>query len=67
MNEMEIELQVYWGAKVQTMHGKSKLIPEETIKKYGDIYICDIAIDKKLVGTVVWDGKKLSIKTKKKE
>ena len=37
------------------------------INKYGDICICDVIIDKKLVGTVFWDGKKIFIKTIKKE
>ena len=62
---MRIEIQAYWGTKVQSI--QSKLIPEEALKKYGNIYICDVVIDKELVGVVVWDGKKLYIKANKKD
>lgn len=61
---MKIVIQAYWGAKVKPLPGSGKLIPEETLKKYGNIYICDIVIDKELVGSVIWDGKELSIKSR---
>ncbi|GAI37998.1 unnamed protein product [marine sediment metagenome] len=62
---MKIEIQAYWDAKVYTAPKSPKVSLEETRKKHGNIYICDIIIDKKFVGTVVWDGQKLSVKNKK--
>lgn len=62
---MKITIQAYWGAKVNPLPGSGKIAPEETLKKYGDIYICDIIIDNELVGSVLWDGKKLSTKPQK--
>lgn len=64
---MKIEIQTYWGAKVYTAQKSPKVSLEETLKKYGNIYICDIVIDKELVGSVIWDGKKLSTKPRKEE
>ncbi len=59
---MKIEIQVYWGAKVQSIKCIGKQIPEETIKTHGDIYICDVIINNELIGTVAWDGKILYIR-----
>ncbi|GAI69931.1 unnamed protein product [marine sediment metagenome] len=62
---MNVEIQAYWGAKVYTAPKSPKVSLEETLKQHGSIYICDVIIDKKLVGAVVWDGKELSILKRK--
>ena len=60
---MKIKIQTYWDIKAQSIQAEGKLTPEETINRYGDICICDVVIDKKFIGSVMWDGKKLFIKT----
>jgi len=56
---MKIEIVNWWNAKVYSH--KTNLNPEETIEKRGRICICEILINGKVVGTVVWDGKELSV------
>lgn len=57
---MKIQIQAYWEAQVQSV-GKFGISPEELLKEGGKIKICDIAIDGKVVGGIMWDGKELSI------
>ena len=73
---MDIAIQVYWGAEVHRFEGaytrtlrqgKIPPTPEEYLKKNPEIHICDIVIDGKVVGTVAWNGKKLSIFERSKE
>lgn len=63
---MNIEIQNWWNAKVHNVWNKVETLrpnmdPEEVIKKNGHITICTIVIDGKVVGSVDWDGKKLTI------
>jgi len=56
---MKIEIQGYRGAKVQTVQSKLTVC--------GGIFVCGVVINKKFVGSVMWDGEKLFIKTIQKE
>jgi len=58
---MKIEIQGYWGAKVKSVKQVEGLDPEEHLKEHPHIHLCDIVIDGKVVGTVTWNGERLSI------
>ena len=58
---MEIEIQNWWNAKIRTPPSSAKLNPETIIKECGDIIICEVIIDGKIVGSVTWNGRRLGI------
>lgn len=59
---MKIVIQGYWGAEVASIKASLKHVaPEDYLKNNPTIVICDIGIDKKFVGSVVWDGKDLRV------
>jgi hypothetical protein len=60
---MDVEIQAYWGAKLYVASKPSQFTAEETLKCVPGrkIVICAITIDKKFVGNVEWDGKKLTV------
>ena len=60
---MKIVIQGYWGAEVTSCKSRAgrSITPEKYLKNNPEIHICDIIIDGKIVGTVAWNGKKLSI------
>ena len=57
---MKIEIVNWWNAKIHS-HKGAGLSPEKTIKELGEIDVCEILIDGKIVGSVKWDGKELTI------
>lgn len=58
---MNIEIQVYWGAKVRSRTAPAN---EWSLKKL-PITICDIIINGKSRGSVKWNGSKLSLEVDK--
>jgi len=61
--KMEIEIQTYWGAKATCINADSSLNPE--VMEH--IVICDVAINGKFLGSVIYDGKNLKIDESLKE
>jgi len=58
---MEIKIQGYWNAKMQSAQEPGNGTVEDRLKKGQYIIVCDIIIDGKLKGSVVWDGIALRI------
>lgn len=58
-----ITIQAYWG-DVKTVDGSPTLSPEEVIKER-PIVICSVIIDDEVVGDVMWDGERLTIREKR--
>jgi len=62
MKKMEIAIHSWWNAKIY--NNNSILNPEKTLQQFGNIIICTIIINKKVVGCVKWDGNNLTISKK---
>jgi len=58
---VKIEIQGYWGVKIKSVEGVKELSPEEFLRKRSHIVVCDIVIDGKVRGQVIWDGRYLNI------
>jgi hypothetical protein len=58
---MKVKIQGYWSAEMKSAEALT-VNPDELLKKGRTVTICDIIIDGKLVGSVVWDGVRLQIK-----
>lgn len=58
-------MQAYWNVEVSSIDSaafhKKGITPDIFLETNPEIHICDIIIDGKVVGTVAWDGKELSI------
>lgn len=62
---MNISIQAYWGAKVQTVsRGDEVPTAEEWMKEKGKIILCEVIIENKFIGSVSWDGTNLAIEKK---
>lgn len=60
--KMEIHIQGYWNAKINSAPKAETATPAEELLKQGrKIIICSIVIDNIFRGSVMWDGNKLEI------
>jgi len=59
-------MEVYWGAKVESIPSQFSKTPEEFMKEgIGIIHIAKVVIDGEYVGHLEWNGKELSIVKRK--
>jgi len=58
---MKVKIQAYWNAQVKVAPSEDANWAETLIKEGKNVTICDIIINDKLVGTIVWNGKELKI------
>jgi len=58
---MKIVIQGYWNAQIKSAPSPANGTPEDVLKKGQKLTICDIIIDGRLKGSVVWDGIALRI------
>jgi len=59
--QLKISIQAYWGADIRVLPKSADITPEERIREGKKINICDVIIDNKLVGSIMWDGTKLTV------
>lgn len=58
---MKARIQAYWDAEVKLNPAPEKNGAEERLERGETARICDISIDGKLKGSVLWNGKELAI------
>jgi hypothetical protein len=58
---MKSRIQAYWDAEVKLNPAPEENGADERLERGEAVRICDISIDGKLKGSVLWNGKKLSV------
>ena len=58
---MKARIQTYWDAEVKLNPAPEKNGADKRLERGEKVRICDISIDGKLKGSVLWNGKELAI------
>ena len=59
--EIQIQIQAYWDAKIKSIKQVPSIHAEDLLNKGRKIVLCEITINDKFIGYVMWDGKEITI------